>query len=273
VIAARFDAESLDGKATCKAALLEELGLPTKPDQPLIGMISRLVDQKGFDLIEAAAEQLLALPVRWVVLGSGAARYEGFLRATAERNRNRFVYRPGFDDPLAHKIEAGADFFLMPSRYEPSGLNQMMSMRYGTIPIVRETGGLADTVTPFGAGERAGGTGILFGRYAPEALLAALREAVGLYGEPANLLRARRNGMALDFSWASAARRVRAALPPGEFRATDGLGLQPVARDGGARRKSEVRPCRRRVGTARVPLTPVGRARMAVVAVATGERK
>jgi len=206
-IAARFDAESLEGKATCKAALLEELGLPAKPDQPLIGMISRLVDQKGFDLIESGVAQLLALPARWVVLGSGAARYEGFLRATAKENPNRFVFRAGYDDPLAHKIEAGVDFFLMPSRYEPSGLNQMMSMRYGTIPVVRETGGLADTVTPFGPGERAGGTGILFGPYTVEALVAALREALRLYGEPANLLRARRNGMALDFSWASSARK------------------------------------------------------------------
>ena len=206
-IAARFDAESLEGKAVCKASLLEELGFPAKPDQPLIGMISRLVDQKGFDLIEAAAEHLLALPVRWVVLGSGVARYEGFLRATAKENPDRFAYRAGFDDPLAHRIEAGADFFLMPSRYEPSGLNQMMSMRYGTVPVVRETGGLADTVTPFGPGERAVGTGILFGPYTAEALLAALREAVRLYGEPANLARARRNGMALDFSWASSARK------------------------------------------------------------------
>ena len=206
-IAARFDAESLEGKATCKAALLDELGLPSRPDQPLIGMISRLVDQKGFDLVEAAVGQLLALPARWVVLGSGAARYEGFLRATAKENPDRFAYRSGYDDPLAHRIEAGADFFLMPSRYEPSGLNQMMSMRYGTVPVVRETGGLADTVTPFGPGDRAGGTGILFGPYTGEALVAALREAVRLYGEPANLLRARRNGMALDFSWASSARK------------------------------------------------------------------
>ena len=206
-IAARFDAESLEGKATCKAALLEETGLPSKPDQPLVGMISRLVDQKGFDLIEAAVGQLLALPARWVVLGSGAARYEGFLRATAKEHPDRFAYRSGYDDPLAHRIEAGADFFLMPSRYEPSGLNQMMSMRYGTIPVVRETGGLADTVTPFGPGDRSGGTGILFGPYLSDALVAAVREAVRLYGEPANLLRARRNGMALDFSWASSARK------------------------------------------------------------------
>ncbi|MGH7681674.1 MAG: glycogen synthase, partial [Candidatus Eiseniibacteriota bacterium] len=131
-IAARFDAESLGGKAVCKAALLEELGLPLKPEQPLFGMISRLVDQKGLDLIEAAAERLFKLPARWAILGSGEARYESFLRSLAERHRDRVSYRRGFDDPLAHRIEAGADFFLMPSRYEPCGQNQMMSMRYGT---------------------------------------------------------------------------------------------------------------------------------------------
>jgi starch synthase len=207
LIAARFDAESLDGKAVCKAALLEGLGVSSKPEQPLFGMISRLVEQKGFDLIEAAATRLLELPARWVVLGSGEARYESFLRETAARHPGRFVFRSGYDDPLAHRIEAGADFFLMPSRYEPSGLNQMMSMRYGTIPVVRETGGLADTVTPFGPGERSGGTGILFGPYSAEALLGAVGEAIRLYGEPGNLLRARRNGMAGDFSWANAARK------------------------------------------------------------------
>lgn len=206
-IASRFDAESLDRKGVCKAALLEELGLSTKPEQPLIGMISRLVDQKGFDLMEEAAARLLELPVRWAVLGSGDARYESFLRATAERNPDRFAFRSGYDDPLAHRIEAGADFFLMPSRYEPSGLNQMMSMRYGTVPVVRETGGLADTVTPFGPGERAAGTGILFGPYTVEALLGAVGEAIRLYSDPVSLLRARRNGMAQDFSWANAARK------------------------------------------------------------------
>ena len=143
-IAARFDAESLGGKAVCKAALLEELGLPLKPEQPLFGMISRLVDQKGFDLVEAAAERLLKLPARWVILGNGEVRYESFFRSLAERHRDRVAYRRGFDDPLAHRIEAGADFFLMPSRYEPCGLNQMMSMRYGTVPVVR---GRADSPT------------------------------------------------------------------------------------------------------------------------------
>ena len=206
-IASRFDAESLEGKAVCKRALLEEVGLPSKPDRPLIGMISRLVEQKGFDLVEQAAERLLALPVLWVVLGSGEARFESFFQKLAERHRDRIVYRRGFDDPLAHRIEAGADFFLMPSRYEPCGQNQMMSMRYGTVPVVRETGGLADTVTPFVPGQSAEGTGILFGPFTPEALLDAVERALRLYDDPAAMKQVRKNGMALDFSWTGSARK------------------------------------------------------------------
>ncbi len=206
-IAARFDAESLEGKAICKTALLEELTLPASPDWPLLGMISRLVEQKGLDLLEAAAPRLFSLPARWVILGSGEPGYEAFLRAASKKHPDRVAYRGGFDDPLAHRIEAGADFFLMPSRYEPCGLNQMMSMRYGTIPVVRETGGLADTVTPLGRGDRSSGTGILFGPYTAAALLEAVGEALRLYARPADLVRARRNGMGLDFSWGTAARK------------------------------------------------------------------
>ena len=206
-LSARFDAESLEGKAVCKRALLEELGLPAEPDRPLFGIISRLVEQKGFDLVEDAADRLFQLPASWAILGSGAARFTTFFRSLAERFRDRVAYRGGFDDPLAHRIEAGSDFFLMPSRYEPCGLNQMMSMRYGTVPVVRETGGLADTVTPFGPGERSGGTGILFGPYTPRALLGAVEEGLTLYGQPSAFQRARRNGMAVDFSWEHAARK------------------------------------------------------------------
>jgi len=206
-IAARFDADSLEGKAACKKALLQELGLPAEPDRPLFGIIARLVEQKGFDLVRDASERLFALPARWAVLGSGAPALTEFFRSEAERRPDRVAYRGGFDDPLAHRIEAGADFFLMPSRYEPCGLNQMMSMRYGTVPVVRETGGLADTVTPFGPGERSNGTGILFSPYTVPALLGAVEQAIVLYGQPAALIRARKNGMALDFSWEKSARK------------------------------------------------------------------
>jgi starch synthase len=204
---ARYDAEALDGKAVCKAALAEELGLASSPDQPLFGIVSRLVEQKGFELFERAAERLLALPARWAVLGRGESRFEEMFRSLATRHPGRIAYRSEFLDPLAHRIEGGADFFLMPSRYEPCGLSQMMSMRYGTVPVVRETGGLADTVTPFGPGERSRGTGILFAPYTPEALVGAVTEAIHLYRDPAALQRCRRNGMVCDFSWESAARR------------------------------------------------------------------
>jgi len=205
-IAARYDAESLEAKAVCKAALLVEAGLPGEPDRPLIGMISRLAEQKGFDLIEAASERLFALPARWVLLGSGSKRYEELFESLAKRYRDRLSFNKGFDDPLAHRIEAGSDFFLMPSRYEPCGLNQMMSMRYGTVPVVRWTGGLADTVDPHAPGSE-GGTGIVFEPYTPEALLGAIEAAVKLYAEPRTLQRVRRNGMGRDFSWEASARK------------------------------------------------------------------
>jgi starch synthase len=204
---ARYDADALDAKAICKAALVEELGLQASPDRPLFGIVSRLVEQKGFELFERAAERLMSLPARWAVLGRGESRFEDLFRSLASRHPDRIAYRSEFLDPLAHRIEAGADFFLMPSRYEPCGLNQMMSMRYGTVPVVRETGGLADTVRPFGPGERAQGTGILFGPFTPEAMAGAVEEAIRLHANSAALQRCRRNGMACDFSWERAARK------------------------------------------------------------------
>jgi starch synthase len=204
---ARYDAEALEGKSICKAALVEELGLAASPDRPLFGIVSRLVEQKGFELFERAAERLMALPARWAVLGRGESRFEDLFRSLAARHPDRIAYRGEFLDPLAHRIEGGADFFLMPSRYEPCGLNQMMSMRYGTVPVVRETGGLADTVTPFVAEDPSRGTGILFRPYTPEALVGAVEEAIRLYAHPSALQRCRRNGMACDFSWEGAARK------------------------------------------------------------------
>jgi len=205
-IAARYDAESLELKGVCKAALLEETGLPTQPDLPLVGSISRLAEQKGFDLIEAAAERLFDLPARWIFLGSGSRAYEEVFESLEARYPDRVRFRKGFHDPLAHRIEAGSDFFLMPSRYEPCGLNQMMSMRYGTVPIVRWTGGLADTVEPYSPGAD-GGTGIAFAPYTPESLLEAVEAALRLYGDPRHFQRVRRNGMARDFSWEASGRK------------------------------------------------------------------
>jgi starch synthase len=205
-IAARFDAESIELKAVCKTALLDEAGLPKEPDLPLFGIISRLAEQKGFDLIEAGADRLFSLPARWILLGSGSKRYEELFTALEKRYPDRLRFRKGFDDPLAHRIEAGSDFFLMPSRYEPCGLNQMMSMRYGTVPVVRWTGGLADTVDPYSPGSE-GGTGIVFAPYTPEALIQAVEGAIGLYGDPRALARVRRNGMGRDFSWERSSRK------------------------------------------------------------------
>jgi starch synthase len=205
-LAARFDAEALEAKGICKAALLEELSLPQAPDWPLFAVVSRLADQKGFDLVEAAAARLFALPARWAVLGSGAARYERFFAEAAASHPERLAFRGGFQDALSHRMEAGADFFLMPSRYEPCGLSQMMSMRYGTIPVARATGGLVDTILPW-APDAPAGTGILFEPYTVEALVGAVERALSLYADPAATQRVRRNGMARDFSWETSARR------------------------------------------------------------------
>lgn len=208
-LAARYDAESLEGKTICKAALVEELGLSPSPDRPLFGIVSRLVDQKGFDLVERAAERLFSLPARWAVLGSGAARYEEFFAAWASRHPDRIAYQAGFQDPLSHRIEGGSDFFLMPSRYEPCGLSQMMSMRYGTVPVARATGGLVDTIEPWAEG-RDGGTGILFEPYTPAALIDAVERAVALHERSALFETVRKAGMARDFSWEASARRYLA---------------------------------------------------------------
>ncbi len=205
LIPARYDAQNLEGKELCTAGLVQDVGLPGEPRHAVVGMISRLVAQKGFDLIRSAADRLLALPLRWVILGSGETEIELFLETTARRHPDRMAYRRGYDEPLAHRIEAGADFFLMPSRYEPCGLNQMMSMRYGTVPVVRATGGLADTVVPLTV-DAAEGTGIVFSEYAPGALVGAVEQAVALFADPAALARARRNGMSRDFSWEASAR-------------------------------------------------------------------
>src|SRR5581483_4982080 len=143
-----YSADDLSGKPAAKRALLSAYGLPVDDRtmaRPLVGMISRMVDQKGFDLIAGAAADLVALDASFVVLGTGEPRYQDLWRTLAARHPDRIGARIGFDESLAHLIEGGADLFLMPSRFEPSGLNQMYSMRYGTLPVVHAVGGLADT--------------------------------------------------------------------------------------------------------------------------------
>ncbi len=204
---ATYGPEDLSGKWTCKAELVRRMGLPAERTmRPVIGMVTRLVYQKGIDLLRDAAERLLSADVSLVVLGSGAPGYQEFLTDLAARHPTKVAAEFGFHDDLAHLIEAGSDFFLMPSKYEPCGLNQMYSLRYGTIPIVRETGGLADTIVEWN-GDTGDGTGFLFEPYTPDALLDAVWRALHAYEYPAARERLMLNGMAQDFSWNAAAAR------------------------------------------------------------------
>jgi starch synthase len=205
---AHYDAEHLDGKAQVHQALAQACGFPND-GQPIVGIVSRLAEQKGFDLIEEAREDLLELGARFVVLGAGTPRYVELLRGLAFERPDRFHYRHGFDEPFAHLIEGGADLFLMPSRYEPCGLNQMYSMRYGTIPVVRATGGLADTVTEFDPMTRLG-TGFTFQRFDAGDMVVALRRGVAMHREPELWRALQRNGMHQDFSWGARAREYEA---------------------------------------------------------------
>jgi starch synthase len=205
-IPARYTAEHVRAaKPVDRAALCEEFGLPDEPGQPLIGIVSRLVDQKGFDLIAALAAELRELPLRMVVLGTGHAGYEQLFRELSASSRN-IRARIGFDVALSHRIYAGADFFLMPSRFEPGGLGQLIAMRYGTVPIVRATGGLADTVTD--VDERPDvGTGLSFMEYTPAALLETLRRALALYADPERMEGAILRAMRYNSTWVASARQ------------------------------------------------------------------
>jgi len=207
-----YDASRLDGKDAAKRLVLELVGLPADDEgrrRPLVGMISRLVDQKGFDLLADLGDELPRLDASFVLLGSGERRYEDVWRNLAARHPQRIAVRIGFDEAMAHRIEAGADVFLMPSRFEPCGLNQMYSLRYGTVPVVCATGGLCDTVRNVdpATGE---GTGFTFGDCSPPALLAALRRALDAYRHRPVWRRIQAAGMAQDFSWESSARQYAA---------------------------------------------------------------
>jgi starch synthase len=197
---ARFDADDLSGKAVCKASLQKELGLPVR-DVPLLGLVSRLDHQKGIDLVEQITPWLMARGVQLVMLGSGSPRHEAFLESLARKYPHQARGRVGFDEAMAHRIEAGCDLFLMPSRFEPCGLNQMYSMRYGTPPIVHATGGLADTVIHVDP-RRTDGTGWSFREHTPEAFAQCVSWALSTWSEyRAAWRRIQRNGMTTDFSW------------------------------------------------------------------------
>jgi starch synthase len=200
---AHYSANDLSGKAVAKRALLDAFRLANDDGamaRPLIGMVSRLTDQKGMDIVEAAARELVGLDAGYAVVGSGDPRYEQVWRSLAAAYPNRIGAFIGFDERLAHVVEAGADVFLMPSRFEPCGLNQMYSLRYGTVPVVRAVGGLVDTVRPFNA-RNGQGTGFLFSAYHPGAMLDALRQALAAYRQPRLWRRLQVNGMKQDFSW------------------------------------------------------------------------
>jgi starch synthase len=202
---AAYDADDLSGKAAAKRALLEATGLPHAGPalaRPVIGLVSRLTDQKGFDLIGQSLDELMGLEAAWVMLGSGERRYEEQWRELARRYPDRVSTTIGFDDRLEHLIEAGADLFLMPSRFEPCGLNQLNSLRYGTLPIVRATGGLDDTIRD----APTGGTGFKFAEYTPAALVAVVRRALTACGKPELWKKMQRTAMREDHSWDVSAR-------------------------------------------------------------------
>jgi starch synthase len=206
-IAAHFSAQDLSGKRTCKLDLLRRFDLPAEPERPIIAIISRLVAQKGYDLIRQAAQGILGTGAFFIALGAGAREYEEFLQSWHDRAPDRVgIYKGYAGEPLAHQIEAGADIFLMPSLYEPCGLNQMYSMRYGTVPVVRATGGLDDTVQSFDPATTQG-NGFKFGPYAASAMLEKIREGLYFYSQPELWAKIQRNGMTADNSWSAAARK------------------------------------------------------------------
>jgi starch synthase len=203
---ARYTAGDLSGKRECRADLLRSLGLDPDPRGPVMAVVCRLTAQKGLDLLFDTVPPLLRRhDARLVVLGNGSGRIPDRFEAIVKANPGRAWFRAGYDEPSAHRIEAGADVFLMPSRYEPCGLNQMYSLRYGTVPVVRRTGGLADTVADLDP--RTGrGTGFVFDEFSPAAISEALARMLAAWRSPATWGRLVRAGMAQDFSWE---RRVR----------------------------------------------------------------
>jgi len=206
LIARKYSREDTSGKEANKKALLDQSGLTYDANTPVIGIISRLADQKGFDLIAQVLDKIAALRMQMVVLGSGDQKYERLFRKATERYPDRVAVHLTFNNQLAHQIEAGADFFLMPSRYEPCGLNQMYSFMYGTVPIVRATGGLADTVVDVTENPDTG-TGFVFRSYDAKEMLDAIKRALDYYHDRDAWRTLQQRGMHQDFSWSKSAKR------------------------------------------------------------------
>jgi starch synthase len=197
----RYNPQNLSGKRECKKDLLKELDLPPSlENSPLLGMVSRLADQKGFDLLAEILEELFTLDIGFVLLGTGEQKYHDLFTQMTRKYPQKAAVRIAYDDPLAHKIEAGSDFFLMPSKYEPCGLNQIYSLKYGTIPIVRATGGLDDTIVDYDPATGKG-NGFKFNRYDAQEFLGQIKVAIGFYSQPKHWKQLVQNAMAEDFSW------------------------------------------------------------------------
>ena len=233
-IAERFSRDRLEGKEACKAALQHEAGLPADPHVPVFAVVSRLTSQKGLDVLAHCLERVLSWQVQFVLLGVGDREGEHFFQAMSARHRDRFRAWIGFDNALAHRIEAGADFFVMPSRFEPCGLNQMYSLRYGTLPIVRATGGLVDTVRSYH--ELTGdGTGFVFSDLDPLALASTIGWALSTwYDRRHHVTAMRQRAMEQDFSWdRTAASYERLYLEAYQRRRGHPFHGYVAARDGG----------------------------------------
>jgi starch synthase len=202
----RFDLSSLNMRAVNKAALQQEARLPVRPDVPLVGMVSRLDPVKGIDILGPVLERLLTRDVQFILLGTGQPEYHEMLEGFQARFPDKMRAFLRYDDPLARRIYAGCDLFLMPSRFEPCGLGQMIAMRYGAVPVVHRTGGLADTVTDYhDLPDRA--TGFVFVSFTPEACLDALERALGVFRDREAWVGLQTQGMRADFSWEASARR------------------------------------------------------------------
>jgi starch synthase len=236
-IAAKYSPQDLSGKAKCKQDLLEAFGVSgADPRLPVIGIVSRFAAQKGFDLISQIADRLARQEMIVVALGAGDKQYEEMFQRLHKQFPQKIAVKVAYDNAIAHKIEAGSDMFLMPSKYEPCGLNQIYSLKYGTVPIVRATGGLDDTIEPWDV--RTGkGTGFKFTEYKGEALLLTIREALRAFRDQSSWQTLMRNGMNKDFSWNASAKeyarvydrvRLMRAGSSTSARRSEAIDLEPI---------------------------------------------
>lgn len=206
----KYNPDELKGKAENKKSLMENAGLEFDENEPLIGLISRMVSQKGFDLISESIDELLKLKAKYIFLSGGDGKYERFFKNISQTYPDKFKLYTGYNEELAHRIEAGSDIYLMPSMYEPCGLNQIYSLKYGTVPVVRKTGGLADTVIDWGnkksnAGNK--GTGFVFKKFDSKDMMKAVKTAVKTFGDKEAWSKLQQNGMKAEYSWEKSAKK------------------------------------------------------------------